>query len=552
MKKSQNVRSRVQWLIVFLAMIVIMTVISYYFSIHYKSVLAQERELLGGIVKHLELNLSGRLTALQFVAADTEPKKLDQKEMNQDLIKTVEILKFFNARIFDRQGKIIAEAWPSFNTAEVQDRESFNQVLEGSLIISDVIVSEKYQRPYISLRVPVHRENKQVEAVLAGGILLDDLAGLVEMELLPLCHYIFIKDNNNRTVYYPHPQEGAVQSRFFRDMQIDFQQKPRGVISDKSVEDDEDLIYIYDTLKNSNWQVVMVVPLNQLYVAAFWHPGFYLATLCLALLCIALGYKNLKQARYFEENIEQLRMERLISVNQLAAGLAHEIRNPLTVIKGFMQLIARKKDQTPEAEYIAIILKEIDGMDRLLNEFQLLTLPVKKTDFHRVDIKELIHHVIILMNGQAMNKNIAVKFRHNTDVLISKYLDVMDGMVHFPEDYVLGDQAQLKQVLINLMKNAIDAVPLNGKVDILLSKHDEMIWITVKDNGVGMSYVVLEKIGTPFFTTKEWGNGVGLSLCYKIVESHGGRIEVDSEEGEGSTFIVMLPCIEGIAVKKGI
>lgn len=183
------------------------------------------------------------------------------------------------------------------------------------------------------------------------------------------------------------------------------------------------------------------------------------------------------------------------------------------------------------------------GMEKLLlNEFQLLTLPLKTRDFTVIDIKKMIHHVMILMKGQAGSKDIIVTFHHAKDDFISNYMDIMDGTAPLEKDYVLGDATQLKQVLINLLKNGIDAVPPKGVIDIFLSNHDNMTWITVKDNGIGMSRDVLGKIGTPFFTTKEGGNGMGLSVCYNIIESHGGRIEVASEVGKGTTFFVILPC----------
>lgn len=541
MRESQEERPRMCWLSLFLAIFLGVAVTSHYFTTYYQAALVQEHEILRGAVKRLELNLNSRLMALRFLASDVGEKKLDQKEVSKDLIRSVEILNFFNARIFDRQGKILAEAWQSPNAIEVHDRDSFNQVLVGNHLISDVIISEKQQKPYVSLRVPVYRGYDQVEAVLAGGILLDDLGKLVEMEGLPFRHYLFIKDNKNQAVYYPEAKKRAGQSNFFRDMQIDLLQKASGVVIDRSVDDDEDLIYLYDTLENSKWHIILVVPLNQLYTTAFLHSGYYFATLCLLLLCGGLLYKNLQQARYFEEDIQKLRIERLMSVNQLAAGLAHEVRNPLTAIKGFMQLIARKMDQTPKPEHVAIILSEIEGIDRLLSEFQLLTLPLKKPDFILINIEQMINNVLILMKGQAASKNIVLTFHHKRDLFISNYLDIMDGVIPFKKDYVLGDEVQLKQVLINLLKNAIDAVALNGVIDVLLSNHDKMTWITVKDNGNGMSHDVLRKIGTPFFTTKKDGNGVGLSVCYNIIESHGGRIEVDSEVGKGTTFFLILP-----------
>lgn len=109
LKKSQEASLSVHWFIIIIVMIISISVTSYYFATHYRTALLQEREILGGVVKRLELNLNVRLMALQFLASDIEQKKLDQKEINKDLMRSVEILKFFNARIFDRDGKIVAE-----------------------------------------------------------------------------------------------------------------------------------------------------------------------------------------------------------------------------------------------------------------------------------------------------------------------------------------------------------------------------------------------------------------------------------------------------------
>ena len=523
---------------------VLVTATLYYFANHYRIALANEREVLGVVVKHLELNLNVRLMALQFLASDVGMKKLDSETLRKELIRSVKILNFFNARVFDKEGKLVEGALASPFVTEAHDAYSFKQVLLGKQVISDAIVSEKNQKPYVSLRVPVYNDSDQVDGVLAGGILLEELGKLIEAEHLPSDHYIFIKDNNNQMIYYPGLINSHGQDGFFRDLSLQVGQKFSGEIVDKTVTDEVDNLYIYSTLENSDWQIVMVVPLNQVYITVLRRSAYHLALLCLVLLCAGLLYRNLRQNRYLVENIQRLRVERLMSVNQLAAGLAHEIRNPLTPIKGFVQLMTRKANQIPNQYHLEIILTEIDRIEGLLNEFQQLTIPLKNPDFVKVDMEEMTNNIIVLMQGQAVNENITLTASHKDGVFIPNYVNIMDGALIHKNYQVLGDKAQLKQVLINLFKNAIDAVGQNGMIDITLSSQDKMVAIIIRDNGVGMSSDVLGKIGTPFFTTKESGNGIGLSICYNIIEGHGGRIEVDSEVGKGSIFSVILPCIE--------
>ena len=544
MAKSQLLSMKMRLFTLFFTVFMFVTGTYYYFNNCYQVILAQKREVLGTVVKHLELNLNVRLMALQFLASDVGMKNLDNEGIRKELLRSVDILKFFNARVFDKEGKLVAEAWQSLYAMDVHDLDSFNQVLIGKQVISDVIVSEEMQRPYVSLRVPMYHDDGQVDAVLAGGILVDEIGKLIEAEWLPTDHYIFIKDNNNRIVYYPEYIKDFRPYDFNRDMNMNLGDNASGEVVDKSLDNEEDKLYIYNTLKNSNWRIVMVVPINQMYIGSLQQSGYHFATFCLILLCAGLLCRNLWQAKHFEENIQRLRMERLMSVNQLAAGLAHEVRNPLTAIKGFIQLMCRRADQVPDQNHLKIVLTEIDGIDRLLSEFQLLTLPLKTPEFIKVNIEQTISDVTILMRVQAVKENITLTFCNKANIFPASYVNTLDGVFVHKEYRVLGDKARLKQVLINLLKNAIDAVGQNGVIVVELSIQDNMALITVSDNGVGMSIDVLGKIGTPFFTTKEEGNGLGLSVCYNIIESHGGRITVDSKREQGTVFSIILPCVE--------
>lgn len=150
---------------------------------------------------------------------------------------------------------------------------------------------------------------------------------------------------------------------------------------------------------------------------------------------------------------------------------------------------------------------------------------------------------MLLMETQALSQQIELTFFNRGQYNVVDAYALQDMLRYQSDMEVVGDEAQLKQVFINLIKNAFEAVKgRTGRVEVLLSRDHDMLKVIVRDNGVGMSPELVSKIGTPFFTTKEQGNGLGLSVCYNIIDTHGGRMEVNSRVGEGTQFIVYLPC----------
>lgn len=509
-----------------------------YMSSHSQSVINGERQSFAMATKRLELNLNTKLMSMQFLASDPEIKSLEPEDVQRELIRPVEILGFFNVGVIDRQGVLVAEVRPACISQVVNKLEAFNKVVAGQIVITDASVCNDHTN--ISLRVPIYGDDGEVKAVLVGVMLLDEIAKLVDTDSLDSNRYIFIKDGNNNKIYYP---EGKSDSDFSRDMQMDFTGGPSGVIEDQSMGYTEGRLYIYNTVENSNWKITMVVPMPEIYKLVLQRSFNFFVASFLLMACATLLYRNYRQQQYHDEDRDRLRMERLLSVNQLAAGIAHEIRNPLTSIKGFIQLMARRPDRVPNQSHMDIILTEIDRIDKLVGEFQLLTRPLKTPNYIEIDIERMINDVMILMESQAVDKSVALQFTSKTALVMPSYMNQTNGVLLPPKVHILGDETQLKQVFINLIKNAIEVVGGNGKVDIALSIRDKMAIVTVVDNGMGMAEEILKKIGTPFFTTKDSGNGLGLSICYNIIHSHGGKIEVDSEVGSGTKFSIMLPYV---------
>lgn len=231
--------------------------------------------------------------------------------------------------------------------------------------------------------------------------------------------------------------------------------------------------------------------------------------------------------------------ERALDFETLAAGLAHEIRNPLGAIKGAAQLLA---DPVPEAqidpasrEFLGIILEEVDRLDRVVGSVLDLARPAQGSVVP-TDVNAIVRRTLQVLSIERRNDLLEVEVALDPDL-----------------PRVAIDPEQLRQVLMNLFRNAVQAMKGKGKVVISTrvrfgrgtrpgSGSDEpFVELNVTDNGPGISQKVLANIFLPFFTTKDKGTGLGLSISQRIAQSAGGRIEVRSYEGKGSTFAVILP-----------
>ncbi|WP_353855920.1 ATP-binding protein [Bacillus sp. Bos-x628] len=232
-----------------------------------------------------------------------------------------------------------------------------------------------------------------------------------------------------------------------------------------------------------------------------------------------------KQAKLeLERSNQQLQMQaqKLAVAGQIAAGIAHEVRNPLTSVNGFLQLM---KTQYPErTDYFDIIFSEIKRIDFVLSELLMLAKP-QSVNFQEVQLHQLLEQVITLLNTNAVLSNIDIKqpFKKQDAGLI------------------LADANQMKQLFINLIKNAIEAMPEGGSIYISTEKVMNEWKITIQDEGKGMSEKDIQKIYDPFFSTKKEGTGLGLTICATILKDHHGRMDVSSEPGKGTAFHIYLP-----------
>ncbi|WP_102344791.1 EAL domain-containing protein [Bacillus sp. Marseille-P3661] len=228
--------------------------------------------------------------------------------------------------------------------------------------------------------------------------------------------------------------------------------------------------------------------------------------------------RDITEKRRAEEQL--MKAEKLQVVGELAAGVAHEIRNPLTAIKGFVQLfqVGQIKD-----DYFNVIFSEFERIEEIINEFLSLAKP-KEIKQSYTSIPQLYKEVETLFESEANLKNIQFSKKITEDV-----------------QPIMCDRNQIKQVLINVIKNSIESIESGGLIKAKICAKEEYLVIKISDNGVGISEERLQKLGEPFYSNKEKGTGLGLMMCYKIIEEHNGTISFKSQVNKGTTVKIKLP-----------
>jgi len=236
---------------------------------------------------------------------------------------------------------------------------------------------------------------------------------------------------------------------------------------------------------------------------------------------------QLKASREEIQHLHQTQMSRaehFATLGELAAGLAHEIRNPLAGIAGVIEIVSRDlPPNSPARSVIKDAKEEALQINRILTEL-LDTARPKPPQFQVSDVCSTAEHAVMFARQQAVTKRIMIQLDLNG-----------------PIPPVEHDPNQINQVLLNLLLNAIQAMEQPGTIRVVLENDGDTVLITVVDQGKGISPENLTNIFRPFFTTKGHGTGLGLSLARRIVEAHGGQIEVTSEVGKGSQFAIHLP-----------
>jgi len=238
------------------------------------------------------------------------------------------------------------------------------------------------------------------------------------------------------------------------------------------------------------------------------------------------SYTQLKnQADQIFEIEEQLRRaDRLSALGELSAGMAHEIRNPLASIRGTAEILRDGIDPSDRRyEFAGILVKEVDRLNRVVQDFLDFARPAP-TDKKTVDTVSILEDVLALTRQQAIKKNVEMRLEAR------------------PIPLLAGNGEQLKQAFLNLVLNALQSMPEGGGLTVATLAENGEIRISFRDTGSGIAAENLDRIFNPFFTTRTEGTGLGLAITHRIVQGHGGRIDVESRPGEGTIFTLTFPC----------
>ena len=233
--------------------------------------------------------------------------------------------------------------------------------------------------------------------------------------------------------------------------------------------------------------------------------------------------RDLREIRDLQEKVR--RSERLASLGRLAAGVAHEIRNPLSSIRGFAQFFMQRfKGQEKDQEYASTMVKEVDRLNRVITELLDFARP-KEPHREPHSLEEILDHTLEVLKPELAKKKVGVEKKYERELPLARV-----------------DRDQLSQAFLNLLINSLESMEDGGEIRVEIRRErQDSLRVSIGDTGKGIPSEDLEKVFEPFFSTKRKGTGLGLSIVHQILEGHGGEIQVESQEGEGTFFQITLP-----------
>ncbi|TEB16048.1 Sporulation kinase E [Pelotomaculum sp. FP] len=227
---------------------------------------------------------------------------------------------------------------------------------------------------------------------------------------------------------------------------------------------------------------------------------------------------DITERKQFENEIA--RLDRLNLIGEMAAGIGHEIRNPMTTVRGFLQWLSNKKECTKYKEYYDLMIDELNRANSIISEY--LSLAKNRT---------------INLKNQNLNAILETMFPLiQADAMVSDKYVVLD-LAGIPD--LLLDEKEIRQLILNLIRNGLEAMPAGGAITIRTYQEGNKAILSIQDEGPGINPDVIEKLGTPFFSTKEQGAGLGLAVCYSIATRHEAAIDVQTSQN-GTTFFVQF------------
>lgn len=251
----------------------------------------------------------------------------------------------------------------------------------------------------------------------------------------------------------------------------------------------------------------------------------YLSIITLVTLVSVISLvEALRKQRSLHRELEHI--EKMNAISQLAASVAHEIRNPMTTVRGFLQILSNSKE-IPESDrsFISISIEELDRAQMIINEYLSMSKPTESS-YEIIDFTKVITDSVQVISTYATINNVEITKSIDDDLNVKCY------------------KHEVQQILINIMKNGIESIEQAGKMHIAATRQNKYVEVIIQDNGCGIPKEQVKRLGTPYLSTKEQGTGLGLTVSFEIIRRMNGSIDVQSQVGQGTTFTILLPASE--------
>ncbi len=528
-------------LVITVAPLLLMTTISYYeYNVLLKTEGRQPLRILINKTKHsFELFLAGRVSALRFIASAYSYEQLsDCKNLNRVFrVLSQEFKGFVDLGLINSKGEQVVYVGPyDLHGKNYAQQGWFEQVMVSGVYISDVFMGYR-KFPHIVIAVK-HSTDTGESWIVRATIDTERFNDLISSMGLDAYSDAFLIN-----------RDGILQtvSKFYGPVLANYEfvpplsYEPNVIERRDSLGREVTIGYVY--LDRTDFILMLVKPSSQVFKA--WQAMkvdilllFFFGVAAIMAVVFKLTHVMVGGMRESDEKRELAFREmqhthKLSSIGRLAAGVAHEVNNPLAVINekaGLVRdLIEFKKDFPDKEKFLSLVAAIIQSVQRCRTITHRLLGFARRMDveIQTLDLNEIVREVLGFLEKEALHRNIKL------------ILELHDAL---PK--IASDRGQLQQVFLNILNNAFQAVDDGGFVAVRSwDRGDGFVTVTIKDNGYGMSEETMKHIFEPFFTTKEQGKGtgLGLSITYGIVKKLGGEIDVQSKPGQGTTFTVALP-----------
>jgi len=497
--------------------------------------------------------------------------------------KSVELKKFNDAKgnyygilYLDLEGNVIVDTSNKMIGDQLADRIWFKEALEGHEFLSDVYKTKAYSEPVIALSAPVHDVTGKMIGVVSPAFRLEGLWEMMEKkanEISDKYPVNFFMINQEGIMISKKDPHGVFKDSALEEMGLTKEKLMEASISDElySAENGEKIYSIQPVhtiaQTENKWFVVVGAdkkqvfqPLNDLLTRYLTIYSIVFVSIILAVYLLTrtlvrpvqdlveatedfiegkefvvsdkssfeemekLHLAFLRMMETIEDREKEIvRTEKLKYVGQLAAGVAHEIRNPLTTIKGFFQLLkSHDHDKTLIEKYSDVMLHEVDRVNVFVTQLLDLAKP-HQLEWEKLDLKDFIDEIIDTY----------------TSPIPSSHVKLINGLTQ--SVFVYSDKNRLRQVLLNVLNNSYEAIDGKGQIELRMTAVSQYVNVMIRDDGKGISSENLKNIGMPFYTTKPDGNGLGVATCIQIMEELKGKFQIESTYSEGTKVTLVIP-----------